>query len=93
MNDFGIQKFSTICILSGVFASSDPVVPMQWYQVDKSKLSPDLQEKFVQLHPDKETQEFLSTSIDKSSWVWTQLWYILAKSFLRHFWTTTDING
>ncbi|XP_047503657.1 protein-L-histidine N-pros-methyltransferase isoform X2 [Pieris napi] len=65
----------------------------EWYQVDKSKLSPELQEKFVQLHPDKETQEFLSTSIDKSSWVWTQLWYILAKSFLRHFWTTTDING
>ncbi|XP_038206173.1 methyltransferase-like protein 9 isoform X1 [Zerene cesonia] len=65
----------------------------EWYQVDKNQLPPEAQEKFIQLHPDKETQEFLTTSVDKSSWVWTQLWYILAKSFLRHFWTTTDING
>ncbi|CAK1556135.1 unnamed protein product [Leptosia nina] len=70
-----------------------PKIEKSWYQVDKTKLSPELEEKFIQLYPDKETQDFLSTSIDKSSWVWTQLWYIIAKSFLRHFWTTTDING
>ncbi|XP_050672122.1 protein-L-histidine N-pros-methyltransferase isoform X2 [Leptidea sinapis] len=70
-----------------------PSIDKKWYNVDKSKLSQEMQEKFVQLHPDKETQEFLSESIDKSTWIWTQLWYLLAKSVLRHFWTTTDING
>ncbi|XP_041987503.1 protein-L-histidine N-pros-methyltransferase isoform X1 [Aricia agestis] len=64
-----------------------------WYRVDKSRLSPEMQQKFVQLGPDEETQEFLSSSIDKSSWVWTQIWYLLAKAVLKHFWTITDING
>ncbi|XP_023936413.1 protein-L-histidine N-pros-methyltransferase isoform X2 [Bicyclus anynana] len=65
----------------------------EWYRVDKSHLSPELQEKFVQLEPDDETKEFLSSSIDKSSWVWTQIWYLLAKAVLKYFWTITDING
>ncbi|XP_032520613.2 protein-L-histidine N-pros-methyltransferase isoform X1 [Danaus plexippus] len=65
----------------------------EWYRVDKSLLSEDLQKKFIQLHPDEETKQFLSSSIDKSSWVWTQIWYMLAKAVLKHFWTITDING
>ncbi|XP_049874753.1 protein-L-histidine N-pros-methyltransferase isoform X2 [Pectinophora gossypiella] len=65
----------------------------EWYRVDKSKLSPELQEKFVQLDPDEETKEFLSASIEKSTWVWTQIWYLLAKAVLKHFWSITDING
>ncbi|XP_068618455.1 protein-L-histidine N-pros-methyltransferase isoform X2 [Battus philenor] len=65
----------------------------EWYRVDKSKLGEELQKKFVQLHPDEETKEFLSASIDKSSWVWTQIWYLLAKAVLKHFWSITDING
>ncbi|KAJ0178396.1 hypothetical protein K1T71_006219 [Dendrolimus kikuchii] len=65
----------------------------QWYQVRKDRLTPELEEKFVQLHPDEETKEFLSQSIDKSTWVWTQIWYLLAKAVLKHFWSITDING
>jgi hypothetical protein len=65
----------------------------QWYEVDKSRLDPELQNKFVQLHADEETRDFLSASIDKSTWVWTQIWYLLAKAVLRHFWSVTDING
>ncbi|KAI5645494.1 DREV methyltransferase domain-containing protein [Phthorimaea operculella] len=65
----------------------------EWYRVDKSKLDSSLQEKFVQLDPDEETKEFLSASIEKSTWVWTQLWYLLAKAILKHFWSITDING
>ncbi|XP_045450855.1 protein-L-histidine N-pros-methyltransferase-like [Melitaea cinxia] len=65
----------------------------EWYRVDKSRVNEELQQKFVQLEPDDETKEFLSNSIDKSSWVWTQIWYLLAKAVLKHFWTTTDING
>ncbi|XP_013140059.1 PREDICTED: uncharacterized protein LOC106104529 [Papilio polytes] len=68
-------------------------VKKKWYQVDKTRLSEDLKNKFVQLDPDEETKEFLSASIDKSSWVWTQIWYLLAKAVLRHFWSITDING
>lgn len=66
---------------------------LQWYRVNKDRLCPDLIKKFVQLYPDEETKEFLSASIDKSSWVWTQIWYLLAKAVLRHFWSVTDING
>ncbi|CAH2039758.1 unnamed protein product, partial [Iphiclides podalirius] len=65
----------------------------RWYRVDTTRISEDLKKKFVQLHPDEETKEFLSVSIDKSSWVWTQIWYLLAKAVLRHFWSITDING
>ncbi|XP_069359212.1 protein-L-histidine N-pros-methyltransferase isoform X2 [Maniola hyperantus] len=65
----------------------------EWYRVDKSRLSPELQQKFVQLEPDGETKKFLASSIDKSSWVWTQIWYLLAKAVLKYFWTITDING
>ncbi|KAF9811164.1 hypothetical protein SFRURICE_002533, partial [Spodoptera frugiperda] len=64
-----------------------------WYRVNKDRLCPELIKKFVQLYPDEETKEFLSASIDKSSWVWTQIWYLLAKAVLRHFWSVTDING
>ncbi|CAG5025298.1 unnamed protein product [Parnassius apollo] len=65
----------------------------EWYRIDTSRISEDLQKKFVQLHCDEETKEFLSSSIDKSSWVWTQIWYLLAKAVLKHFWSITDING
>ncbi|XP_075978913.1 protein-L-histidine N-pros-methyltransferase isoform X3 [Anticarsia gemmatalis] len=65
----------------------------EWYRVNKDRLSPDLVRKFVQLYPDEETKEFLSSSIEKSSWVWTQCWYLIAKAVLRHFWSVTDING
>ncbi|XP_053606616.1 protein-L-histidine N-pros-methyltransferase isoform X2 [Plodia interpunctella] len=65
----------------------------EWYRVEKIQLSPELKKKFVQLHADEETKEFLSSSIDKSSWVWTQIWYLLAKAVLKHFWSITDING
>ncbi|XP_073947520.1 protein-L-histidine N-pros-methyltransferase isoform X2 [Choristoneura fumiferana] len=65
----------------------------EWYRVDKSRLSPQLLQKFRQLDPDEDTKAFLSASIDKSTWVWTQVWYLLAKAVLRHFWSITDING
>ncbi|XP_030026038.1 methyltransferase-like protein 9 isoform X2 [Manduca sexta] len=65
----------------------------EWYRVNQDRLSPELHKKFVQLHPDEETKVFLSNSIDKSSWVWTQIWYLLAKAVLKHFWSITDING
>ncbi|XP_063827859.1 uncharacterized protein LOC135077251 [Ostrinia nubilalis] len=65
----------------------------EWYRVDKSRLSPEMQSTFVQLHADEETKSFLSNSIEKSSWVWTQIWYLLAKAVLKHFWSITDING
>lgn len=65
----------------------------EWYKVDKTRLTPEIQEKFVQLEPDEETKDFLTKCIEKSSWVWTQIWYLLAKTVLKYFWTITDING
>lgn len=65
----------------------------EWYHVDVCHLPEDLQRTFVQLSLDDETQFFLDHSIEKSSWVVTQIWHCLAKTFLNVFLTQTSING
>ncbi|CAH0694240.1 unnamed protein product [Spodoptera exigua] len=86
--------FTAIIITDFILILSTNIsISKQWYRVNKDRLCPELIKKFVQLYPDEETKEFLSASIDKSSWVWTQIWYLLAKAVLRHFWSVTDING
>ncbi|XP_019870274.2 protein-L-histidine N-pros-methyltransferase [Aethina tumida] len=64
-----------------------------WYQCDLKRLPDDLASKFVQLHPDDETNKFLIRSEEKSDWIFTQLWHSLVKFFLSWFMTHTAING
>ena len=48
---------------------------------------------FAQFNQDEETTVFLENSVAKSDWVFTQLYHMLAKAFLRMFMTNTSING
>jgi len=65
-----------------------------WYSVNLQLISNDeIRSKFLQFHNDSETEAFISSSFEQSDWIFTQLWYNLAKSFLSWFYCQTDING
>ncbi|CAG9855682.1 unnamed protein product [Phyllotreta striolata] len=64
-----------------------------WYQCNFSLLSTSLATKFVQLHPDEDTLQFLKQSEKKSDWVFTQVWHSLIKLVFGLFMTQTSING
>lgn len=64
-----------------------------WYKVDITKMKPEISTKFVQLEEDEETTAFIKHSFEQSDWVFTQLYYNVAKSFLSFFYCQTDING
>ena len=65
-----------------------------WYSVNLDRLDcSDIKDKFVQLGVDEDTQAFIDQSVCQSDFLFTQLWYNLAKSFLSWFYCQTDING
>ena len=68
---------------------------LAWYSMDLSHtVNTELQNKFVLMTEDAETQAFIQSSIAQSeSWL-TQSWYNLAKTVLNWFsYTHTDMNG
>ena len=66
----------------------------EWYSVELGRIrSPDIRDKFVQLASDEETEAFIEHSVDQSDWVFTQIWYNVAKSFLSWVYCQTDINA
>lgn len=65
-----------------------------WYSVNLDNMTDkDIVDKFIQLDADEETLEFVNDSEDKSDWIFTQLWYNLAKSVMQWMYSQTDING
>jgi len=65
-----------------------------WYSIDSGLIKDqDVSTKFLLLHNDSETEAFISSSFEQSDWIFTQLWYNVAKSFLSWFYCQTDING
>lgn len=66
---------------------------LQWYSFDRAKVTDDVCERFIQFHQDEETQQFLSNCYEKADWLFTQLYYSVAKSVLGWFMTSTSING
>jgi len=66
-----------------------------WYYVDTSKIQDqeNIASKFVQLNEDEATTAFIKHSFEQSDWLFTQLYYNLAKSLLSWFYCQTDING
>ena len=65
-----------------------------WYHVDLSKIKDqNIASKFVQLNEDVATAAFIKHSFEQSDWLFTQLYYNLAKSLLSWFYCQTDING
>ena len=66
----------------------------KWYSVDLERIrSQDIRAKFVQLHTDEETLAFIEHSVEQSDWLFTQLWYNVAKSLLSWVYCQTDINA
>jgi len=65
-----------------------------WYEVNLANIKDDrILSKFIQLDADKETQEFIDQSVDKSDWILTQIYHNFAKAVLSMLYTQTDING
>ena len=65
-----------------------------WYSVNLDRLEcSETRQKFVQLGVDEDTQAFIDQSVSQSDFLFTQLWYNVAKSFLSWFYCQTDING
>ena len=66
----------------------------KWYSVNLENIkSREIKSKFVQLEADTETQSFIDDSVAQSDWLFTQIWYNVAKSVLSWFYCQTDING
>ncbi|KAK2155479.1 hypothetical protein LSH36_239g03020 [Paralvinella palmiformis] len=64
-----------------------------WYYIDEDQVPVELCEKFIQFHEDVETKKFLQSCFEKSDWMMTQLYHVIAKSLLSWFMNTTSING
>ncbi|XP_022338741.2 protein-L-histidine N-pros-methyltransferase-like [Crassostrea virginica] len=64
-----------------------------WYSFDRSKVTDDVCERYLQFDQDAETEQFLSNCYEKADWLFTQLYHSVAKSFLGWFMTSTSING
>lgn len=65
-----------------------------WYTCNNlSTLPESLSSKFVQLEPDEDSLKFLEQAEQKSDWIFTQIWHVIAKSFLSWFMSQTSING
>lgn len=78
-------KIDLRCVFNGL--------SLQWYSFDRAKVTDDVCERFIQFHQDEETQQFLSNCYEKADWLFTQLYYSVAKSVLGWFMTSTSING
>jgi len=66
-----------------------------WYAVKNLKNITDegIVGKFEQLSLDAETDVFIKRSIERSDWMFTQLYHNFAKAVLSWFYTQTDINA
>lgn len=65
----------------------------QWYVCNREKLCESLQAVFVQSHLDQGTQIFLNNSIEKSGWLFIQLYHSFVSSVFSLFMSRTSING
>ncbi len=67
----------------------------RWYRVEADRIgSAELRDKFVRGEEDEETRSFVERSVDKSGWLFTQLWHNLAKGVLTLLgYSQTDANG
>ena len=65
------------------------------YDIQSAKIADDqIRDKMLVLSDkDRETEQFIANSVEKSDSILTQMWHTMAKSFLRLFYTQTDING
>ncbi|XP_060116817.1 protein-L-histidine N-pros-methyltransferase isoform X1 [Heteronotia binoei] len=65
----------------------------QWYLCNTEQLCESLQPVFVQSYLDQGTQIFLNNSIEKSGWLFIQLYHSFVSSVFSLFMSRTSING
>uniref|UniRef100_A0A8C3I2B4 Methyltransferase 9, His-X-His N1(pi)-histidine n=1 Tax=Chrysemys picta bellii TaxID=8478 RepID=A0A8C3I2B4_CHRPI len=65
----------------------------QWYMCNTEQLCESLQPIFVQSYLDQGTQIFLNNSIEKSGWLFIQLYHSFVSSVFSLFMSRTSING
>ncbi|NP_001070810.1 protein-L-histidine N-pros-methyltransferase [Danio rerio] len=65
----------------------------KWYRCCPDLLGESVSSVFVQSHLDEETQAFLQRSVEKSSWIFTQLYHSLFSSIFSPIISRTSING
>lgn len=65
----------------------------EWYCVNENRLSAELREKFLSLHEDDETKQFLRLSSEKSDFIFVQIYHTIVKCFLSWVLNNTTING
>ncbi|ESO82859.1 hypothetical protein LOTGIDRAFT_211491 [Lottia gigantea] len=64
-----------------------------WYEFDVKMLPEYLCDRFVPSHQDNETSLFLENCYDKSDWIFSQLYFSMARAVLSWFMSPTSING
>uniref|UniRef100_A0A8C2S6V4 Methyltransferase like 9 n=1 Tax=Capra hircus TaxID=9925 RepID=A0A8C2S6V4_CAPHI len=69
------------------------VILVRWYVCNREKLCESLQAVFVQSYLDQGTQIFLNNSIEKSGWLFIQLYHSFVSSVFSLFMSRTSING
>uniref|UniRef100_A0A8C2S6Y2 Methyltransferase like 9 n=1 Tax=Capra hircus TaxID=9925 RepID=A0A8C2S6Y2_CAPHI len=72
---------------------AEPAHPLPWYVCNREKLCESLQAVFVQSYLDQGTQIFLNNSIEKSGWLFIQLYHSFVSSVFSLFMSRTSING
>lgn len=65
----------------------------EWYRCVPDLLGDKLQPLFVQSNLDRETKAFLKRSMEKSSWLFTQLYHSFVSTVLSPVVSRTSING
>ncbi|KAH0631938.1 hypothetical protein JD844_019848 [Phrynosoma platyrhinos] len=65
----------------------------QWYMCNTEQLCESLQPVFIQSYLDQGTQIFLNNSIEKSGWLFIQLYHSFVSSVFSLFMSRTSING
>ncbi|XP_076008249.1 protein-L-histidine N-pros-methyltransferase isoform X2 [Genypterus blacodes] len=64
-----------------------------WYHCCPDLLGESVQPLFIQSHLDSDTKAFLKRSVDKSSWLFTQLYHSFVSTVLSPVVSRTSING
>lgn len=65
----------------------------EWYRCTPDLLGESMRPLFIQSHLDSGTKDFLKQSVEKSSWMFTQLYHSFVSTLLSPMVSRTSING
>lgn len=70
-----------------------PCFLLQWYQCSPELLGESVKSLFIQSHLDSGTSAFLKKTIEKSGWIFTQLYHSFISTIFSPLVSRTSING